>query len=166
MLEAKSGLLTALVLCIPFVFHLPVLARAMSAHAEWLMLLPPGWFVGFERVLLGSFDPWLCASRPLQQPRSSLCPRLSRAFTSCFSGSLNASCFARHPYAAGLAPDLADPLSARLTVDGDDGLSENARRDWSIDENHASARGRSCSGEFVQQPADFVAAKHLDHRCR
>jgi hypothetical protein len=55
---AKSGMLTALVLCIPFVFHLPGLGRAMSAHAGWLMLLPPSWFVGFQRVLLGSFDPW------------------------------------------------------------------------------------------------------------
>jgi hypothetical protein len=55
---AKSGMLTALVLCIPFVFHLPGLGRAMSARADWLMLLPPSWFVGLEHVLLGSFDSW------------------------------------------------------------------------------------------------------------
>ncbi len=54
----KSGMLTALVLCVPFVFHLPGLGRSMSDRAEWLMLVPPSWFVGFQRVLLGSFDEW------------------------------------------------------------------------------------------------------------
>jgi hypothetical protein len=30
----------------------------MSDRADWLLLLPPSWFVGFQRVLLGSVDPW------------------------------------------------------------------------------------------------------------
>jgi hypothetical protein len=54
----KSGMLAALVICVPFVFHLPGLGHPMSARAEWLMLVPPAWFVGLQRVLLASTDPW------------------------------------------------------------------------------------------------------------
>ncbi len=54
----KSGMLAALVICVPFVFHLPGLGHPMSARAEWLMLVPPAWFVGLQRVLLASADPW------------------------------------------------------------------------------------------------------------
>lgn len=54
----KSGMLAALVICIPFVFHLPGLGYPMAAGAGWLMLVPPAWFVGLQRVLLASADPW------------------------------------------------------------------------------------------------------------
>src|SRR5262245_43813212 len=54
----KSGMLAALVICIPFVFHLPGLGNPMSAGAGWLLLVPPAWFVGLQRVLLASADPW------------------------------------------------------------------------------------------------------------
>jgi len=54
----KSGMLAALVICIPFVFHLPGLGHPMSVGAAWLMLVPPAWFVGLQRVLLASPDPW------------------------------------------------------------------------------------------------------------
>ena len=54
----KSVMLAVLVLCVPLVFHLPALGTSLAEGAVWLTLLPPAWFVGLQRVLLGSVDPW------------------------------------------------------------------------------------------------------------
>lgn len=53
----KGGMLAVLASCVPLVFHLPVYGRALSIGSSWLALVPPAWFVGLERVLLGSGDP-------------------------------------------------------------------------------------------------------------
>jgi hypothetical protein len=45
-------------LCVPLVFHLPELGASFATGSTWLALLPPAWFVGLQRVLLGSVDPW------------------------------------------------------------------------------------------------------------
>lgn len=55
---AKSALLAGLVMCVPLVLQLPALGTALSAGPSWLILLPPAWFVGLERWLLGTSDPW------------------------------------------------------------------------------------------------------------
>lgn len=54
----RSFVLGVLVLCVPFVFRLPALGPSMARGSWWLTLVPPSWFVGLERTLLGSFDPW------------------------------------------------------------------------------------------------------------
>jgi hypothetical protein len=54
----RSVMLATLVLCVPFVFHLPGLGDSMSDRDQWLMFLPPAWFVGLQRLFLGATDPW------------------------------------------------------------------------------------------------------------
>ncbi len=54
----RSVMLASLVLCVPFVFHLPGLGDSMSDRDQWLMFLPPAWFVGLQRLFLGAADPW------------------------------------------------------------------------------------------------------------
>ena len=54
----RSVLFALLVVGIPFLFRLPGLGRAMAQHATWLTILPPAWFVGLERALLGNPDSW------------------------------------------------------------------------------------------------------------
>jgi hypothetical protein len=55
---SKSLMLGLLVLSVPLVFHLPAFGTAMATNSKWLVLVPPAWFVGLERVLLGSPDVW------------------------------------------------------------------------------------------------------------
>ena len=56
---SRSLMLAALVLVVPFVFRLAAMGSSMEQRVPWLTLLPPAWFVGLERVLLGTSDPWL-----------------------------------------------------------------------------------------------------------
>jgi hypothetical protein len=55
----RSLMLAALVLVVPFVFRLAAMGSSMEQRVPWLTLLPPAWFVGLERLLLGTSDPWL-----------------------------------------------------------------------------------------------------------
>lgn len=55
---STSVLLGALALCLPLVLHFPALGDAFSSQEAWIALLPPAWFVGLQRVLVGSADPW------------------------------------------------------------------------------------------------------------
>ena len=54
----KSAMFAVLVLCVPLVFHLPAIGNSLADGSAWLTLVPPAWFVGLQRVLLGSVDPW------------------------------------------------------------------------------------------------------------
>jgi hypothetical protein len=54
----RSVILGLLVVSMPLLFRLPRFGDAMAEGASWLVLLPPAWFVGAERFLLGSVDPW------------------------------------------------------------------------------------------------------------
>ena len=54
----RSVMLAGLVLCVPLAFQLPARGSALASGSPWLALVPPAWFVGFERVLLGSGDSW------------------------------------------------------------------------------------------------------------
>lgn len=56
---SRSLMLAVLVLFVPFVFRLAGMGPSMHRRVPWLTLLPPAWFVGLERVMLGSSDPWL-----------------------------------------------------------------------------------------------------------
>ena len=54
---AKSLALGTLVLSVPLVVRLSDLGGALADESAWLLLVPPAWFVGLERVLMGSRDP-------------------------------------------------------------------------------------------------------------
>ena len=55
----RSMVLGLLVVCLPLVSHLPTLGGPLSSRAPWIMLVPPAWFLGFQRILQGSADAWL-----------------------------------------------------------------------------------------------------------
>jgi hypothetical protein len=55
---ARSLQLTALIVCLPFVFWLPNTGEALARKATWLTIVPPAWFVGLEHFLLGRTDSW------------------------------------------------------------------------------------------------------------
>jgi hypothetical protein len=54
---ARSALLGVLVLGVPMVLRLPMRGGAFADGAWWLWVAPPAWFVGFERLLMGSGSP-------------------------------------------------------------------------------------------------------------
>jgi len=49
----------ALVLCIPLVYHVAAVTSLLLSGSAWLALVPPSWFVGLERMLVGSATPIL-----------------------------------------------------------------------------------------------------------
>ena len=55
----RSVVLGLLVVCLPLVSHLPSLGAPLSRGDAWMVLVPPAWFLGFERVMQGSPDPGL-----------------------------------------------------------------------------------------------------------
>jgi len=56
---AKSAVFAGLVLCIPLVYHVAAVTSLLLSGSAWLMLVPPAWFVGLERLLVGSATPVL-----------------------------------------------------------------------------------------------------------
>jgi hypothetical protein len=56
---AKSAVFAALVLCIPLVYHVAAVTSLLLSGSWWLTLVPPAWFVGLERMLVGSATPVL-----------------------------------------------------------------------------------------------------------
>ena len=56
---AKSAVFAALVLCIPLVYHVAAVTSLLLSGSAWLALVPPSWFVGLERMLVGSATPVL-----------------------------------------------------------------------------------------------------------
>jgi hypothetical protein len=54
----QSALLGSLVLVLPLVMALPTQGARLTQHSELLLLVPPAWFMGLERVLLGSEDAY------------------------------------------------------------------------------------------------------------
>lgn len=55
---ARSSLLGVLVLALPLVARAPTLGPPIASHAAWIHALPPAWFLGVERVLLGDTSPF------------------------------------------------------------------------------------------------------------
>ena len=56
-IAAKSLALGALVLSMPLVVRLSDQGGVLVDGSSWFLLVPPAWFVGLERVLMGSQDP-------------------------------------------------------------------------------------------------------------
>jgi hypothetical protein len=49
-------MLAVLVLALPFIFALPAQGVRFAQHSRLVLLAPPAWFMGLERVLLGNRD--------------------------------------------------------------------------------------------------------------
>jgi len=54
----RSAMLGALVLALPFVIALPTQSLRLARHSRLLLLAPPAWFMGVDRVLLGHRDAY------------------------------------------------------------------------------------------------------------
>jgi hypothetical protein len=55
----RSGLLAGLVVCVPLAGLLPAVGRAVVEESTIMMLAPPAWFLGVQRVLLGERSPYV-----------------------------------------------------------------------------------------------------------
>jgi hypothetical protein len=55
----RSAMIGGLVLALPVVFALPAQQLRLAAHSPLMLLGPPAWFLGVERVLLGRADVYL-----------------------------------------------------------------------------------------------------------
>jgi hypothetical protein len=61
----KSGVFAGLVLCIPLVLQVPSVGTLLAAKSPWLAAVPPAWFLGLQRTLVGRADGtllWLAAA--------------------------------------------------------------------------------------------------------
>jgi hypothetical protein len=54
----RSAMLGTLMLVLPLVLALPVQSLRLARHSRLMLLSPPAWFMGVERVLLGHDDPY------------------------------------------------------------------------------------------------------------
>jgi len=54
----RSAMLGALVLVLPVVMALPTQSLRLAQHSRLLLLAPPAWFMGVERLLLGHRDAY------------------------------------------------------------------------------------------------------------
>jgi hypothetical protein len=52
----RCGLLCALVLAVPFAARIPLLGPSLATGSRLTYAIPPVWFLGIERVLLGAHD--------------------------------------------------------------------------------------------------------------
>ncbi|HEY1306825.1 MAG TPA: hypothetical protein VGF24_24900 [Vicinamibacterales bacterium] len=55
----RSGLFAALVLCIPLVYQVAAVTSFLLTGSPWLVVVPPAWFVGLQRTMVGSATPVL-----------------------------------------------------------------------------------------------------------
>jgi hypothetical protein len=62
---ARIAVIGGLVLVLPLVTRLPATAGAFEAHAWWLPWVPPAWFAGLERWLLGDSTRGMLAAQAL-----------------------------------------------------------------------------------------------------
>jgi hypothetical protein len=55
---AMQGVLLLLLLCgLPLVFSIPNLQNSMNQRPDWIVWLPPVWFLGLHQVLAGNHEP-------------------------------------------------------------------------------------------------------------
>src|SRR5262249_45958158 len=54
----RTAMLGALVLALPFVMALPRESVRLARHSAWMFLVPPAWFLGVDRVIVGHRDAY------------------------------------------------------------------------------------------------------------
>jgi hypothetical protein len=91
----RSGVLAGLVMCLPFVSRLPTLGGLLSDGPDWMMFVPPAWFLGLQRVLQGMPIPLCFDSRRLRLVQWDFPCSLSGRFTPCSSDDSSGSCCVR-----------------------------------------------------------------------
>jgi hypothetical protein len=55
----RSGVLTVLIMYVPLLLRAPSFGTSLLDGSGWTALVPPAWFVGLQRVLVGSVDRWM-----------------------------------------------------------------------------------------------------------
>ena len=53
-LTVQAALLTGLLCGLPLAFSIPSLQRSMNQRPDWLVWVPPAWFLGLDQVMVGN----------------------------------------------------------------------------------------------------------------
>src|SRR5262249_10620591 len=69
-LAAQGALLTSLLCGLALSFSIPSLQRSMNQRPDWLLWVPPAWFLGLDQVIVGNREPM--ANRLAQQGLAAL----------------------------------------------------------------------------------------------
>src|SRR5882762_7889760 len=56
-LTVQALLLTALLCGLPLVFSIPSLQNSMDQRPDWIVWVPPAWFLGLDQVMVGNWEP-------------------------------------------------------------------------------------------------------------
>jgi hypothetical protein len=56
-LTVQAALLTGLLCGLPLAFSIPSLQRSMDQRPDWLVWVPPAWFLGLDQVMVGNREP-------------------------------------------------------------------------------------------------------------
>ena len=56
-LMAQGALLTALLCGLPLVFSIPSLKDSMNQRPDWILWVPPAWYLGVDQVMIGNREP-------------------------------------------------------------------------------------------------------------
>ena len=56
-LTVQAALLTGLLCGLPLAFSIPSLQRSMDQRPDWLVWVPPAWFLGLDQVMIGNLEP-------------------------------------------------------------------------------------------------------------
>jgi hypothetical protein len=56
-LAVQGALLTTLLCGLPLVFSIPNLQHSMDQRPEWILWVPPAWYLGLDQVMVGNFEP-------------------------------------------------------------------------------------------------------------
>ena len=56
-LALQGALLIALLCCLPLVFWIPALERSANQRPDWILWIPPAWYLGLDQVMVGNREP-------------------------------------------------------------------------------------------------------------
>jgi hypothetical protein len=56
-LAVQAALLTVLLCGLPLVFSIANLQGSMNQRPDWVVWVPPAWFLGLDQVMVGNFEP-------------------------------------------------------------------------------------------------------------
>jgi hypothetical protein len=56
-LAIQGALLTLLLCGLALAFSIPSLQQAMNRRPDWIVWVPPAWFLGLDQIMVGNFEP-------------------------------------------------------------------------------------------------------------